>query len=289
MFMLQATPETVSIWSWVFDPVVIGGLYLVGFLYYMAISRRRLRWFPDSEPVSRGRVVAFYLGLTTILLAIISPLEPLADDYLLSAHMVQHIMLTLIAPPLVIAGIPAWMIDPIRRRERIWRVWRVLTLPIVAFLLFHLPFTLSHVPVFYDLTLQNRVVHIFEHYVYMSTAFLAWWPVVAPGPVYGQLQPGARMLYLFVQTLPGQVVGALITGSERVLYPTYENAPRVWGLTAVVDQQVGGMIMWIAVASFYLGAVGVVFFRWASSEDRDQRRRYEVSANRPAPPRSPVP
>lgn len=221
-----------------------------------------------------------------MFLALVSPLKQLSDSYLLSAHMGQHIMLTLIAPPLVIAGIPPWMIEPVKRRERIWRVWHVLTRPIVAFLLFHLPFALSHVPVFYDLTLQNHVAHIVEHNVYTSTAFLAWWPAVAPGREYGQLQPGGRMLYLLAQTLPGQVVGAMITGAETVLYPTYASAPRIWDIPAQADQQVGGMIMWIAVATFYLAAVGLVFFRWASSEDRDERRRYEVSASRSAPPSS---
>ena len=289
MFTLQASPDTVSVWSWVFDPVVIGGLFIAGLLYFLAISSRRLQWFPNSEPASRNRIVAFYLGLATIFLAIVSPLDPLSDDYLLSAHMVQHILLTLIAPPLIIAGIPPWMVEPVTRRARVWRVWRVLTQPVMAFLLFHLPFALSHVPPFYNLALENHAVHIFEHYVYVSTAFIAWWLVVAPGREYGQLQPGARMLYLLVQTLPGQVVGALITGADSVLYADYENAPRVWDLSAKVDQEIGGMIMWIAVGTFYLAAVGIVFFRWASGEDRDQRQRYEVSSSRSAPPRTPTP
>lgn len=146
MFTSQASLDTVSVWSWVFDPVVMGGLSVAGILYYLAISCRRLQWFPDSEPASRNRVVAFYLGLTTIFLAIVTPLDPLADDYLLSAHMVQHIMLTLIASPLIITGIPPWMVGPVTRHARIWRVWRTLTRPVIAFLLFHLPFALSHVP-----------------------------------------------------------------------------------------------------------------------------------------------
>lgn len=262
-----ATTSSFSIWSWSFDPAVILGVYLAGFLYYRAIGPRRERWFPDSEPVPTWRIVAFYLSMTSVIVALVSPLGVLADDYLLSAHMMQHLLITIFTPVLFYAGIPVWMYAPLVRRERVWRIWRRLTHPIVAFALFQIPFAVSHVPIFYDLTLRYQPVHIGEHVWFIASSFLIWWPVMAPGREYGQLPPILAVVFLFFQTIPGQIVGALIAMAESPLYPEYAAAPRALGLSVMADQQAGGLIMWIGTGTLYLGALMVVFFRWANQAD----------------------
>mgnify|MGYP001221549354 FL=1 len=266
-----ATTSSFSIWSWSFDPGVILGVYLAGFLYYRAIGPRRERWFRDSHPVGTGRIVSFYASLATIIIALVSPLGVLADDYLLSAHMIQHLLITIVVPVLFYAGIPAWMYAPLVRRERVWHAWRTLTHPILAFVLFQIPFSVSHVPVFYDLTLRYQPVHIAEHVWFIATSFLVWWPVMAPGREYGQLTPIMQVVFLFFQTIPGQIVGALITMAETPLYPEYANAARVFGMSVLSDQQAGGLIMWIGTGTLYLGALMVVFFRWANKADSGER------------------
>lgn len=260
-----------STWSWSFDPGVILGVYLAGWFYYRAIGPRRERWFAESQPVGRWRVASFYLSLVTILIALVSPLGVLADDYLLSAHMVQHLLITIVVPVLFFAGIPAWMYAPLRKRERIWSTWRLLTHPIIAFVLFQIPFSVAHAPVFYDLTLRFQPAHIAEHVWFIGTAFLIWWPVMAPGREYGQLTPIMQVVYLFFQTIPGQIVGALITMTETPLYPEYANAARALGLSVMADQQAGGLLMWIGTGTLYLGALMVVFFRWANRADSGER------------------
>lgn len=269
---LQAHVPTISIWSWHFDPFLIFAVYLAGFFYLRSIRRRRAA-LGGVQPIERRRVVSFFAGLTVAALSLLSPLEPLADDYLLSAHMVQHLALTIATPLLMLYGMAPWMYDAFKRVPALWRTWRILTLPILAFVLFHLPYSISHVPTFYDLTLRSLPVHMLEHAVYTSTAFLVWWPLMAPSREDGQFTSGLQILYLFVQTLPGQVVGAMITNADNPLYNEYDIAPRIWGLSTMVDQQIGGLIMWIGTSTFYLAAIGVVFFRWASSEDKAERTR----------------
>jgi putative membrane protein len=271
--LLHGQFDVVTIWSWYPDPVVILGVSAATWLYLRAIGPQRHR-FEGSAPVERARVVSYFLGLAAIVVALLSPLEPLADDYLLSAHMIQHLLLTIVAPPLMLYGIPVWVWAAFRRRERVWRVWRVLTLPLVALVLFHGPFSVAHVPWFYDLTLRSTVVHVAEHFVFTGAAFLVWWPVLAPGRSFGQLPPGLSILYLFAQTVPGQLVGALITVADSPLYQTYADASRVLGISVMADQQAGGLIMWVGTGTFYLSAMSVVFFRWAQGEDSRERGRW---------------
>jgi cytochrome c oxidase assembly factor CtaG len=259
------THDTVTIWSWSLDPGVVVGVWAATWFYLRAIRRR---------PVERARVVSFFSGLTAVVLALLSPLGLLADDYLLSAHMVQHLLLTIAAPVLMLYGVAPWMYDWFEQRTLLWRAWRIVTTPVLAFTLFHLPFALSHAPVFYDATLRILPLHIAEHSLFLGTAFIAWWPVLAPGRERGQLPPALQLIYLFLQTIPGQIVGALITLADAPIYPTYADASRVWGLSPLVDQQIGGLIMWVGTSTVYLAALAVVFFRWAGKEERAERARY---------------
>ncbi|MEX1158408.1 MAG: cytochrome c oxidase assembly protein [Thermomicrobiales bacterium] len=270
---LLQTDADVSIWSWAADPGVAFGVTAAAWYYF----RRAGRSTGDGvEPISRARRISFAAGLATIVLALMSPIGVLADDYLLSFHMLQHVMLTIAAPVLLLLGIPDWMYAPVTRAfgGRLWRVWRVLTLPVLAFVLFHLPYSIYHVPAVYDLSLQYLPIHIAAHTFLLLVAMISWWPVLAPSHELGKAAPAVAMVYLFVQTIPGQIVGAFITFADDGIYPTYADAGRVFGLSIVADQQLGGMIMWIGTSTIYLAAVTIVFFRWASREDRAHERHY---------------
>jgi putative membrane protein len=274
--ILHGNPGTVTLATWYPDPVVLLGVLVAGLLYANVIGAWRQR-FPGSAPVERVRIACFVGGLSLVVLALLSPLEPLADDYLLTAHMVQHLLLTLVIPPLLLYGLPVWLYSSFRASGTPWHIWRRVTHPTVAFVVFFLPFSLSHMPMFYDLTLRSTPVHVAEHLVFIGTAFLLWWSLLAPGSAYGQLSPGLQMIYIFAATIPGQIVGALITLADRPLYQEYANASRVWGMSAQVDQQIGGLIMWVGTGAVYLVAMAVVFFRWASNEDDAERRRYATA------------
>ncbi len=251
-------------WSW--EPsVVLGSLLLAGgYLACVGPLRERFR---GATRVSSWRVAAFLVGVSALFLALASPLDELSDHYLLSAHMLQHLLLTLVMPPLLLLGTPAWLLRPLLRSQRLAALARFWTRPLVAFLVFNVTIAFSHFPVIYNLALEDEHLHIALHLAYMVSAVVAWWPVVSPLPELPPLSYPLRMLYLFLNTIPGGLVGALISLSDHVIYPTYAAAPRLFGLTALGDQQLGGLIMWLGVSTYYFALMTVVFFIWANREE----------------------
>lgn len=259
--------EPVSLLSWQFDIPVIIGIVGSAAIYLWITSASERERYPDSEPVSVGQRAAFLGGLLAFAVALLSPIEPLSDDYLLSGHMVQHILLTIVGPPLILLGIPAWLYRVIAQAVGpVWTVWRFLTRPLLAFILFNLTFAVVHFPAFYDLALRDQNVHILEHVLLWGTAFIGWWPILAPTEDLGALPRPLKGLYLLGSTIPGQVVGALLTFSGDVVYDEYAHAPRLWGISPLVDQQIGGLLMWVFVGTFFLAAALFTFGRWASEQ-----------------------
>jgi putative membrane protein len=191
-------------------------------------------------------------------------------------------LITIVGPPLMLLGVPAWLWHAIAGgAPRVWRVWRFITRPVIAYVFFNITFMAVHVPAFYNLALRNENVHILEHLLVWIPAFPAWWCVVAPSRELGALSPPLKALYLFVSTIPGQVVGALITFSGSILYDEYSHANRVWGLSPKVDQEIGGLIMWVGVGVFYLAVALVILFRWAAANEAKERG-YGQPASGPA-------
>jgi putative membrane protein len=218
--------------------------------------------------------------MATVLIALLSPIADLSDNFLFSAHMVEHLMITMLMPPLLLAGIPGWMIRPVfTRSPALLRIGRLLTHPIVAFMAFNGIFLGYHHPIFYDASLASQYAHAFAHLLFMLTAILTWWPVLSPLPdLLPPLSPPLQMIYLFAQTLPSQVVGAFFTFSDQPLYRLYETAPRVWlWLNPTADQQLGGLIMWVIGGTFFLGAFASVFLHWVAASESQERRRYRTT------------
>lgn len=259
--------------NWVPEPSIILGVLLVTGAYLGAITIWRDR-FIGSAPVPTKRVVAFLLGMLTILLALITPIADLSDYYLFSAHMVEHLLVTLITPPLLLIGLPGWMIEPVFRRwPGLLRIARVLTNPLIAFAIFNVIFIGYHLPRFYDISLASQYAHAAFHVTFIVTALLTWWPLLSPLKALPPLPPPLQMVYLFAQTLPSQILGALLTFTGRPLYDWYVTAPRVWNnLTPQVDQQIGGLIMWVIGGFFFLGVFAFVFLRWVAANEAKERR-----------------
>ena len=251
-------------WSWSLHPSVIIGTGLLGALYFYGIGplRRRHGW----PPASPGQIVSFSASLAVLLLALNGPMHDLSDYYLFSMHMVQHLLLTLVFPPLLLAGIPEWLLRPLLSQGSVLRIARLLTRPWVAAALFSASIAVWHLIPFYDLMMRSHEVHITTHLMFMVTATLMWWPVMGPAPEVPRLPTGPAMLYLFLVGIPMQIVAALITFSDEILYPWYVSAPRTWGLSPLDDQQLGGLLMWIPGNLYIFAAIGVLFFRWAKEE-----------------------
>lgn len=245
---------------------MIGVALLVG-AYLIILGPMRLR-FRSSERAKATQVAWFFLGALVILLALVSPLDEVGDHYLFSAHMVQHLLLTLIAPPLLLLGAPGWALRPLLRRLQVVLVAQVLTMPLVTFALFNSVFLLWHAPAFYEAALHDERVHIVEHICFMATGVLNWWPILSPLPELPRLSYPAQILYLFLETLPMTVLSALLVFAPAVLYPTYAAAPRLFGLSAMADQQLSGLIMWMPGGMIYLIALSLIFLTWLRREER---------------------
>jgi putative membrane protein len=193
------------------------------------------------------------VAILLLALALLSPLDELSDRYLLVAHMIQHLLLVLLVAPLLVRALP--------------RPWAALirVKPLLAFAAFNVVFAISHIPVWYEATLVHEPLHVLEHVLYLGTGMLNWLPVLTPVRERRLAEP-MQMLYLFLETLPMFLVGSLLSLSDSVLYPSYLRAPRVAGIGALEDQSLAGLLMWIGGSFFYLGALTIVFFRWANRE-----------------------
>lgn len=253
-------------WNW--EPSILIGTVLITGLYLYAIGPLRKRYFPE-EPVKTGQTVSFLLGMFFMFLSLVSPLDELGDSYLFSAHMVQHLFLTIVGPPLLLIGTPEWFVKPVLRNKVVFKIAKALTFPAVAFVIYNVDFWLWHAPPLYNATLENQNIHILEHLTFIIFGVLYWWPVFSPSQDLPRLPIGGQVLYLFVSGMPTVLLGAGLTFFPP-LYAPYVAAPRVWGISAATDQQLGGLIMWIPGSIFYIIIMSVLFISWMQQQEAKQ-------------------
>jgi putative membrane protein len=257
--------------QWNLESSILIGTALITGLYLYAIGPYRKRHFPD-EPIKTGQTIAFLSGMLIMFLALVSPLDELGDSYLFSAHMVQHLFLTIVGPPLLLLGTPEWMVRKAFSNRVLFQVAKVSTYPVVAFVLFNVDFWLWHAPPLYNATLENQGIHILEHLTFIIFSLCYWWPIFSPSKDLPPLSIGGQILYLFLSGMPSVLLGAGLTFSPP-LYAPYVVAPRIWGISAATDQQLGGLIMWVPVSIFYIVIMSVLFIRWMLQQEAKQQAR----------------
>jgi putative membrane protein len=227
-------------------------------------------WYARGRRPRPAGAARFFGALLALLVALNGPLHDLSDWYLFSAHMVQHLVLTLVVPPLLLTGLPGWMVDgllrPVMARRAGAAVVRVATRPLVALAAYAVALVAWHLPGPYNTALEVHGWHVVEHLALLVAATLGWWPIVSPSRLAPPLPYAAQLLYLFVFGMPMTVVAAMITAAEHVLYPFYASAPRLFDLTPLADQRLGGVIMWVPSGLIPLAAFTLVFFRWVAAE-----------------------
>jgi putative membrane protein len=254
--LLLHPAQTLALNSWTIHPSTVIGLTALGWLYF-----RRARAAEGTGP-STGQRVSFTSGLLLLFLILNGPLHDLSDFYLFSGHMVQHLIMELIVPPLLIAGTPGWMLRPAVQWPVVrWLAPRITT-GAMAFAIFNLTLCAWHIPALYNLALLHHNVHIVQHLTFLVASVLMWWPFLSPLPELPRLSFPGQMLYCFLMTIPMSVVAIYIAMADTVLYPLYASSPRLWGITPKMDQLIGGLIMWIPGGLFFYGVMTVVFFRW---------------------------
>jgi putative membrane protein len=249
---------------WSLHPSTLIGIAVLGALYIWRAKQGSV-----DEKLSGWRKISFFSSLFVMFACLNGPLHDLSDTYLFSAHMVQHLLLTMLMPPLMIVGIPGWMLRPLLARPAIGAIARRLTKPIVCYVTFNLVIAFWHLPAFYNAAMDNHNIHIIEHLMFMAAAVMMWWPLTSQLPELPRLPYPGQMLYSFLMTLPMSVVAIYITMSDHILYPAYSAAPRISPLSPADDQLLGGLIMWVPGGVIFTIIMTVVFFRWAARGEDD--------------------
>ncbi len=274
--MSTYAPVGLNFWltQWDWQPSIIGGTFLIIALYVYAVGPLREKYHLAGE-IPMRQAVAFMLGVNLMFLSLFSPLDALGDRYLFSAHMLQHLILTMVGPPLMLIGTPAWLIEPLLRKRIILRLGKVLTNPFVAFTLFNVDLWLWHAPPLYDATLFNQNLHILEHLTFIIFGLIYWWPILSPVKEgLPRLPIGGQVLYLFFGSMPMVLLGAGLTFAPP-LYTPYIYAPRVWGISPATDQQLGGLLMWVPMSLLMIVVMSILFIRWMQQAEQRQRE-YEA-------------
>jgi len=232
-----------------------------------------LRWWgprhvtPGEPAATRGQVVAFSAGVLTVLVASDWPVHELAEERLLSVHMVQHLLLSLAAPPLLLAGTPGWLFRTLLRPRWAFAAVRNLSRPLVALLLFNAFIALSHWPALVELALRSELVHFGIHAVLVLTALLMWMPVLSPVVEIPRLRYPGQMLYLFAQSIVPTVPASFLTFADTPIYPFYGLAAPLVGIDPVTDQRIAGLVMKLVGGFILWGFIAVLFFRWHRQEE----------------------
>src|SRR6476660_1889060 len=293
---MQTTISNAVFNSWEFNPWVLIPIVAFGVLYargWLQLHRRA----PDRFGFSQ--LSAFFAGLIAVVCALCSPLDAFAG-WLLTVHMIQHLLLMMVAPPLILWGAPYLpLLSGLPRYFAINGVGPFLSSKVlrkVASLVSHPAFCWSafisinvawHLPAMYELALRSPSWHRLEHFSFLSTALLFWWPIIQPYPWVARTPRWLILPYLFLADFQNTALSAFLVFCDRVVYPTYETVPRITGLTPLEDQAAAGAMMWVAGSVFFLIPVGLITIellstrRAVAARSRNRRAKFADPINSP--------
>ncbi|MGH2701657.1 MAG: cytochrome c oxidase assembly protein [Actinomycetota bacterium] len=258
---------TATLGAWPFEPLVWLGIAAAAWWYLRAYAR-----VPAYPTVRRTHFLA---GLGAVGVALASPIA-VYESSLFWVHMVQHLLLTMVAAPLLLLGAPVtlWLRSaPPAKRKGVLRVLhsrpaRTLTHPVVTWCVFALVMWITHFTPLYDLALENEPAHIAEHAAYLGAACLFWWPVIGLEPSRARLGWPGRIVYVLLAMPQQSFLGVAIHQASSPLYSHYETLARPWGPTPLADQRLAGTLMWIAGDFLFIGALTLVVLAWMRHERR---------------------
>ncbi|HSL98348.1 MAG TPA: cytochrome c oxidase assembly protein [Candidatus Deferrimicrobiaceae bacterium] len=261
--------------GWTLEPLVAAGI-LVAAVAWLALLRRIARFHPE-RPVSRWRTAAFFGGLAAIAIALMSGIEAY-DTTLFSVHMVQHMLLTFAAAPLLVLAAPVTQLlraaTPEARQRWLLPVLHsgpvaVLGHPVVAWLAFTVVMWATHFSPLFNLALEEPLTHDLEHALFLGSALMFWWPVVGADPGPRRMGHAARGLYLLLQMPPNSFLAVAILLATAPLYPHYATLGSPYGIDALADQQLAAGLMWVVSDLVLIGAILLVIAGWMRKEERD--------------------
>ena len=247
-------------WRFQFHPEVwlLVAFVIGSYTYAIRVIGRRVH--PTGEVVSKKQLRAFVAAVLLLWVASDWPMHDIAEEYLYSVHMVQHMVLSYFVPPLVWLATPAWLFDVVVGGGRARPVVRFLSRPPIAGVLFNLVIMITHIPALVNRSVSNGPLHYFLHVLVVTSALLMWIPVLGPNKSW-QIGYGGKMIYLFLMSVVPTVPAAWLTFAEGVVYKHYDIPIRVWGMSATVDQQVAGAVMKLGGGVFLWTVITYMFFK----------------------------
>jgi putative membrane protein len=277
--MLTAASTAVSPWRWHAHPTVWLVMVLLAGAYALLITRVGPGQVGAGEVVvTRRQLVFFTVGVAVLWANSDWPIHDLSERYLFSVHMVQHLSFTLIAPPLLLLGLPDWSVrwavhggKPNGRALE--GLFKKLAKPIPAAVIYNCVFVFTHIPGVVDAALHSELLHFCLHAAIFVTALNMWFPVLNRLPEYPRLGNPARMVYLFLQSIVPTVPAAFLTLGDGVVYRFYASVPRPFPISALDDQQLAGAIMKVYGGLILWGCIVVMFFRWYAQSQAESKPR----------------
>ena len=230
------------------------------------------RAVPVGEPiVTRRQLTCFIAGIMIMFLSTDWPMHDIAEEYLYSVHMFQHMALTYFMPPLVVLATPEWFVRTLVGNGRAYRALRFFTFPVRAGLLFNLGIVISHIPGVVNASVSNGPLHYFVHVLLVLTSILMWMPVCGPLKEL-QMAPMPKMIYLFLNSVVATIPAGWLTFAEGVVYKHYNIPTRVWGVSVSNDQQIAGAIMKLGGSIFLWTIIVAMFVKHFVKTFRDENK-----------------
>ncbi len=264
--------------DWNFDPIAILALALLLGGYFALIGPLRTRL---GEPeLARARVAAFVAGWALLALTVLSPLDTLARNYLLTARAVQVLLITTGVAPLLMAGIPEWVVWRALPVRALRDATRSILFPLIAVLLFNGLVLLWHIPPLLDASLHTPIIHDLSNLSFLAAGLLTWWPLLTPLDRDTRLATPFQIFYIAAESLPLDIFGIFLMFTSTLVYSAYVTAPRIFGLSPLVDQQIAGGLLVIPGNLIDLIFMSVAFFGWINRVEQLQREREQAEADR---------
>jgi len=270
-------------WRFQPHPEVWALIAFLGVAYWYAMTKIGPRVAREGEQIVSGRQIAWFgAGLVTLWVASDWPVHDIAEQYLYSIHMSQHLLLSLFAPPMFLLGTPTWLARLVIGSGRVYAVLKRLARPIPATVAFNAVIVFSHWPAVVNVSVANPVLHYAVHVAVVATALLMWTPVAGPLPELRFSLP-VQMIYLFLQSIVPTVPAGWLTFADAAVYKSYDIPTRVFGLSVTHDQQIAGMQMKVLAGVFLWTIIAVLFIRFATKSGEDDRARGKPALDRRAP------
>lgn len=254
--------------------------FLTGAYVYMVRVIGPKAVAPGQPVVTRTNIVTFVAGMLLLWVSSDWPLHDISEEYLYSAHMVQHMSLSYFVPPLALMATPTWLARVLLRDGGLYRTVKWFSHPVVAGVIFNASVMIIHIPVLVNESVQNGPLHYLLHVMVVTAALLMWMPICGPVPEF-RIGVGGAMIYLFLQSVVPTIPAAWLTFAEGVVYQAYDTPVRLWGISAVEDQQWAGAVMKTGGGLFLWGIIIYLFFKRFAvrfEDSYDYKRRGRIPA-----------